>query len=616
MKVWRGAAPMRVLLATAVGAVLLSSCSSHKSLAKGDYASPLTQMQQLQGAENHLHVDEVRLSADKKLLLQCSYTFGVIDVSSPGAMKYLAQSLTHVVPGDSRKPGCIHLAADGNTVYTTHRGNIRNPAFLSGWDIANPAKPVQLPVLQEPGESYEGVDVSNGNIFVALHDKGLGVYRRSPDGGFMRIGTASGFPNAWGVLARGDTVFVADGLGGLMTVDAHDPTNPVVLGHVDTGGQARGVALNGNIAYVSSGSAGLVTVDVSDLAHPRVLTKTPTPGPAIRVDYSAGHVFVAAWNDARVYDVADPAKPRFVGAARMTHSLDDGNGDRPQATSRILGIAADKDVVYVGNWHLVYSWRLNADRKAPNIRLPEASELMDFGQVKPGATAQLPFDVTNQGTAPLTLDHNWVQGSAFTVSPEQVRIPPGGSARLTLTYKPTHTTKDEGYLQLPSDDPQQPLRKAYLVGNQPGVSMGMQLPATDAVLLDGAPWSSNEIQGKVTLIEYFATFCPVCGTELPDVQERFYNKYRDQGLQVVGLDAHDTVDQISQVNDYRENLGITFPMGIEQTKTYAAIQENYKGLNPFPTDLVIGKDGRIAYLSREYDPGAIDALITRLLGNP
>ena len=189
------------------------------------YQSPLVQLQRLDGRNTHLHVDEVRLRSDG-LLLQCSYTFGVVDATDAERMRYLAQNLRHTIPGDNRTPGCIHLAWDGDIVYTTHRGNIRNPAFLTAWDITKREAPVQLPVLQEPGVSYEGVDTANGNIFVGLHEKGLGVYRRDAGNQISRIGTALGFSNAWGVAARGNSVFVADGVGGLVTVDVTDPAKP------------------------------------------------------------------------------------------------------------------------------------------------------------------------------------------------------------------------------------------------------------------------------------------------------------------------------------------------------------------------------------------------------
>ncbi|HWM87516.1 MAG TPA: DUF1573 domain-containing protein [Kofleriaceae bacterium] len=481
-----------------------------EDLQPGAFLSPLVQLQRLQGEEDHLHVDEVRLR-DDDLLFQCSYTFGVVDATDAQAMQYLSQNLNHVVPGDEREPGCLHVAWDDtayNIVYTTHRGNIRNPAFLSGWDITDPEVPVQIPVLQEPGISYEGVDVANGNVFVGLKQDGLGVYQRDAGNNLTRVGTAGGFESAWGVFARPDgIVFVADSLGGLVTVDATDPTSPVIVGQVATGGQARGVVVDGDIAYVAAGSGGVAVVDVADLARPVVIGRATMPGSAIRVAYSEGRLFVAAWNDARVYDVSVPASPRFVAAVRVPQPDDDiVDADRPDSTSRIFGIAARGKDVFLGSWWVLHSYRLYPERVAPNIRLPETFMLTDFGRVAAGGEETLPFEVVNQGTAPLTLVNNWVSGSAFTVEPRQLRLEPGESSNLSLTYKPSAGATETGYLQILSDDPQAPLRTAYLVGNQEGLGVGDPMPETRGVLLDGAPWSSSLTDGKVLLLAYFATF--------------------------------------------------------------------------------------------------------------
>lgn len=472
----------------------------------GTYLSPLVQLQRLQGVEDHLHTDEIRLREDG-LLLQCSYTFGVVNATDAGDLEYLSENLRHTVPGDTRRPGCIHLATDGaDLVFTTHRGNIRNPTYLSGWDITDREVPVQLPVLQEPDTSYEGIDYANGHLYVGLHETGLGVYTFDVTNGFVRVGLATGFNNAWGVVARGNTVFVADHEGGLVTVDVTDPINPTILGRVITGGQATGLDVNGNIAYVASGSAGLVVVDVSDLANPRIIGSASMRGSPIRVEYSEGRVAVAAWNDARIYDVSDPANPSFIGAVRLTQDDDVPDGDRPAPTSRILGIELRGDDVFVGNWHVLYSYRLHAERKAPNILLPEAVLMMDFGPVEVGQSKTQVLDVTNQGTAPLTLVNNWVFGDAYSVTPRQLRVEPGATEYLTITFNPTKAELETGYLQILSDDPLAPLRAAYLVGNQPGLGVGMALPETDGVLLDGEPWSSSQTQGNVFLLVYFATF--------------------------------------------------------------------------------------------------------------
>lgn len=496
----------------AAGLALLAMVAGRADAQTPAPPGPLVRLQQLGPDSLHLHTDEVRYRADDQKLFHCSYTFGVVDARKPDAMVYLAENLRHTIPGDTRRPGCIHLAWDGDVVYTVHRGNIDNPAFLSGWELrvdpANPQKlsPVQLPVLQEPGISYEGLDTANGYIYVALRAKGLGIYKRDAAKGFVRIGTSSDLNNAWGVRVRGTTAFVSDGLAGLAILDVADPASPRLLGRVATGGQARGLALDGRFAYVAAGSAGLVVVDVSTPAAPRVIGRAPTPGSAIRVDYSGGRAYVAAWNDARVYDVTVPARPRFIGAVRTTKDLG-GDDGRPAVTSRTLGVAARGDVMFVGNWHQLYSYRVVPGRGAPSLSLPEEINLIDFGPVATGASATVPLVLTNQGTAPLTVSSVLTDKPQFTVTPSQARILPGNTATVTLTYTASTTEKETALLHVKSDDPLEPSRAGYLVGNQPGLGVGRQLPETTINLVDGGQWSSSkEAKGQVTLLAYFATF--------------------------------------------------------------------------------------------------------------
>ena len=391
------------------------------------------------------------------------------------------------------------------------------------------------------------------------------------------------------------------------------PAAPRLLGRVVTGGQARDVAVEGRYAYVAAGSAGLVIVDVSDLATPTIVGSTRLPGTALRLDYSARtRVRGGVERCARVRRVGSEESSIHRRGAddRRSRRRED---DRPAATSRVLGIAARDRDVFVGNWHQIYSYRLFPERLAPNLRLPEAAGMVDFGPIGVGASRTISFPLTNQGTAPLTVFSSQVLGAAFAVTPNALRILPGETARLSLTYRRTSTAREEGYLQILSDDPAAPLRTAFLVGNQPGVGLRMPLPETTGVLLDGSTWSSADAAGKVLLLNFFATFCPVCGGELPDVEARFWRKYRDRGLVVVSLNAHDSSEQVGQVQQYVEHLLLTFPVGLEQSSTYKRLTQNFAGTDPFPVDVIVGKDGRIEYIAREYDPDAMTEVLERLL---
>jgi len=80
-----------------------------------------------------------------------------------------------------------------------------------------------------------------------------------------------------------------------------------------------------------------------------------------------------------------------------------------------------------------------------------------------------------------------------------------------------------------------------------------------------------------------------------------------------GVRGEPSTDDMGGVQRFAEHLGVTYPVGVEETANYVEYQRNFRGNNPFPTDIIVDRDGRIAYIAREYDPGAMTAVIDRLL---
>lgn len=108
---------------------------------------------------------------------------------------------------------------------------------------------------------------------------------------------------------------------------------------------------------------------------------------------------------------------------------------------------------------------------------------------------------------------------------------------------------------------------------------------------------------------------------MPDFEERFWRKYRDQGLVVVGVNpggrgglrGGPSTDDLAGVGEFIGKMGVTYPVGLEETSNYGAFAENYRGANPFPVDIIVDRDGIIRYIAREYDPVAMTDVIERLL---
>jgi hypothetical protein len=514
-------------------------------LERGYYENPIVWLQKQVGqggalgtkgaGQTHMHTSELMYregAADRPAeLFSCSYTFSVLNANDPQSMSYMAQGWVHLPRTGTRDPGCINLALDDddpNIVYTTHHGNRDDGvAFLSGWDInstaPDPTKPtavvlapVQLPMLQEGGGvSYEGLDHEGGLIYVALHEEGLGVFQRDPETqAFSRLATFEGvLANAWDVRVVGDVAYVADGPGGLAILDVSDVDDITLLGRVAFPGSAHDLAVDGDWVYVAAQSGGLVVVDASDLTAPAVVATVEVPGSAIAIDYDDGRVYLGAWNDARVYDVSDPANPAIIGGTRVEyHKAYTGDGgDRPNITDRVLGIAGKGDFLFNGTWWTSNTHQIHADRLAPYLFLPENINFLSFpGDLPPGASSQQTIIARNDGTAPLTIYDMWSDNPLFTVEPAQVRIDPGEETVLTLTFTAGAVVQEEqSIFHILSDDPGQPERKAFLVGNQTGIGVGDPLPETTSTLLgdhSGQEWNSLDEVGNVIILGYWATF--------------------------------------------------------------------------------------------------------------
>lgn len=73
---------------------------------------------------------------------------------------------------------------------------------------------------------------------------------------------------------------------------------------------------------------------------------------------------------------------------------------------------------------------------------------------------------------------------------------------------------------------------------------------------DGGTLSLSDLQGKPVVVNFWASWCIPCKDEAPVLQETF-ERYRDQGLVVLGIDAQDFR---KDANRFIERFGLTYPV--------------------------------------------------------
>ena len=73
--------------------------------------------------------------------------------------------------------------------------------------------------------------------------------------------------------------------------------------------------------------------------------------------------------------------------------------------------------------------------------------------------------------------------------------------------------------------------------------------------LDGSQQDINQWQGKLVLVNFWATWCPPCLEEIP-VFLSLRKKYADSGFEVIGI----SIDDVSKVAKFRETMQISYPL--------------------------------------------------------
>ena len=107
----------------------------------------------------------------------------------------------------------------------------------------------------------------------------------------------------------------------------------------------------------------------------------------------------------------------------------------------------------------------------------------------------------------------------------------------------------------------------------------------DTQLLNGKVLKASELRGKVVLLTFWATWCPTCRKELPELQKS-YEFYHKDGLEIVALSIDDSD---KEVKAFWAGKGYEFPVAMS-TKTYIDAYGKIKGT---PTAYLIDRKGVI-----------------------
>ena len=114
-----------------------------------------------------------------------------------------------------------------------------------------------------------------------------------------------------------------------------------------------------------------------------------------------------------------------------------------------------------------------------------------------------------------------------------------------------------------------------------------RIPESTFVLLDGSTLRSAQLQGKVTLVNFWATSCTTCVAEMPDLVTT-YKKYHPHGFDTVAVAMR--YDPPAYVVNFAQTRQLPFAVAIDNTGENA---RTWGDVQLTPTSYLVNRKGEI-----------------------
>lgn len=149
---------------------------------------------------------------------------------------------------------------------------------------------------------------------------------------------------------------------------------------------------------------------------------------------------------------------------------------------------------------------------------------------------------------------------------------------------------------------------ALFAGLAVAVMQKPQAPEVTFTTLNGEKISMQSLRGKTVLVNFWATDCPGCIKEMPDLINT-YKQYRNKGFEVIAVAM--SYDEITQIHNYSKSQALPFPITHDSN---GDISDRFGKVTLTPTAFIYDKQGHLLqHTIGELDFKALQQLLDKEL---
>jgi peroxiredoxin len=136
------------------------------------------------------------------------------------------------------------------------------------------------------------------------------------------------------------------------------------------------------------------------------------------------------------------------------------------------------------------------------------------------------------------------------------------------------------------------------------VSVGDPLPALEMNMINGEVWTNKNLENKVVVIQFTGSWCSVCRREMPELEEKVWQEFKNEDFLLIGVDTKETKEKVDQ---FIEKMEVTYPISYDSDgKIFSDFTIEGAGVT---RNIVVDKNGKIVFLTRLYEEKEFNSMI-------
>lgn len=112
----------------------------------------------------------------------------------------------------------------------------------------------------------------------------------------------------------------------------------------------------------------------------------------------------------------------------------------------------------------------------------------------------------------------------------------------------------------------------------------------------GKTYLLSDLQGKVVMLQFTASWCGVCRKEMPFIEDEIWLQGKDKGLVVIGIDRDEPE---ATVLKFKDDMKITYPLALDPgAEIFGLYAQKEAGVT---RNVIIDRKGKIIFLTRLFE---------------